>query len=149
MAFPLDDGDARRAGYRQFMESLADILPCGACRDNYAGNYRDAVEATHRRVGHGPYESRGAFIYFVWALHNMVNETLGKVSQPPTFADVVRRFESFRAHCSQRHADDLDTPLPDHTGCTEMPPNRVGHKAQTLIHVRRVAGATTRMPATT
>ena len=62
MAFPLDDGDARRAGYRQFMESLADILPCGACRDNYAGNYRDAVEATHRRVGHGPYESRGAFI---------------------------------------------------------------------------------------
>ena len=48
---------------------------------------------------------------------------------------MVRRFENFRAHCSQRHADDLDTPLPDRTGCTG-PPNRVGHKAQTFIHVR-------------
>lgn len=135
MAFPIDDGDERRAMYRQFMESLGAVLPCGACRDNYAGNYRDAVDATHEAMGHGPYESRIAFIHFVWALHNMVNETLGKVSSPPSLGEVVRRFESFRAHCSQRHADDPDDD-PDHTGCSELPPNRVGHKAQTFIHVR-------------
>ena len=130
MAFPLDD-DGRRGEYRRFMESLGAVLPCGSCRDNYPGNYRDAAAATRDAVGPGPYESRAAFIYFVWALHDMVNRTLGKVSPSPTVEEVIERFESFRAHCSQRHAD-----AGDHTGCTELPPHRVGHKAQTFIHVR-------------
>lgn len=103
-----------RDGYRQFFyQVLPSILPCSHCRTNYPRNAQRAM--ARMAPPQDPLCCRESCIEFAYLLHDEVNmATSGKPSPP--FAEVVRRYESFRSRCSapQRHRREQ--------GCTEPLP---------------------------
>ena len=78
--------------YFNFFKSLKHVLPCGACRTNYADNLEKLNFGMHC------FYNRTAVSLFVYNLHELVNAHLGKTSNL-SYDDVRNRFEVFRARC--------------------------------------------------
>lgn len=94
-----------RSGYRAFFESLRYVLPCGACRDNYARILRETLPLSDEALS-----CRRSMAMWVFLLHNQVQRDIFEKthleSNRPKFEDTVSDFnramsfyEKFRARC--------------------------------------------------
>jgi hypothetical protein len=77
---------AEQDAARAFYESLAHMIPCPICRSHY----REFLQETPVAV-----ESRDALIYWVFSIHNRVNERLGK--RAVTFDEYIERMRRMSA----------------------------------------------------
>lgn len=96
-----------KEGYFLFFKHLKDVLPCGACRENYS-----------RIISKGPlkldmsvFESRDTLSYWAFRLHNKVQEDIYKKSSckfnkpkynntKKHYKEMYNFYEKFRAKCS-------------------------------------------------
>lgn len=89
--------------YIRFFKSLAGVLPCGSCRDNYRNTI---TRHSALKLTTGVFESRESLAYWLFRLHNYVTKCTLKGS--PTynnsrtdFKNMVAFYENFRAKCSK------------------------------------------------
>jgi len=82
--------------YSQFVQSLGNVLPCGACRRNFRHNLESAG------FGLDAFESRDSFSRFIYKLEQVVYEmTSQQKALPYTFEENRATYECFRAKCAQ------------------------------------------------
>lgn len=91
--YPVNPSDIQKNQYMDYIKSLKNILPCGKCRKNLIKNFkRLPLEDRHMA-------SRETFSRYIFDLHEIINEMLGKKSG--LAYDIVRdRYEHFRARCA-------------------------------------------------
>ena len=91
--YPVSPSDLQKKQYMDYIKSLKHILPCGKCRKNLTKNFqRLPLEDRHMA-------SRETFSRYIFDLHEVINEMLGKKSG--LAYDIVRdRYEHFRARCA-------------------------------------------------
>lgn len=77
--YPSTPSDQDKAHAFHFLQSLAHVLPCKKCRDNYKEYIAKHPPAL---------SSKRAFKRWTYNLHDSVNKRLGKTS--PTFESVFR-----------------------------------------------------------
>jgi hypothetical protein len=118
--------------YMSFVLSLKYVLPCGKCRENFSKNL-EKIPLTMNDM-----RNREAFSRYVYSLHNVVNEMLGKENKL-TYEEVRDRFEYFRAQCPKKEArqkEKNDTEKNDtekkESGCLTPIHNVI--KAKCVIH---------------
>ena len=90
--YPVNPTTDQRNQYRDFVLSLKNVLPCGACRKNLAKNL-ESLPLTRYAL-----TNRKTFSRWVYKLHEQVNRMLGKKSGL-TYEMVRERYENFRARC--------------------------------------------------
>lgn len=96
-----------KRSYRDFILNLRHTLPCKKCRENLCANFRKLpLEQKHMK-------NRTTFSKYVYQLHEVVNQMLGKKSGL-SYSDVRERYEHFRARCGPKPT----TPKVE-SGCTE------------------------------
>ena len=105
--------------YRQFYESLAFILPCIYCRKSYT----EFLKAGNTKLTDEIFDNTESLTKWVYYLHEAVNKKLG-VDYGVTYDDVVKRYESYKANCSQKEK----LPTDNKKGCS-VPKDR---KAQSF-----------------
>lgn len=108
--YPVAPTKSDKIHYRNFINSLRHILPCGKCRKNLKSNFQKLpLKMNHM-------ESRATFSRYVYDLHELINDMLGKESNL-TYEMVRDRYEHFRARCV-RNVKVLN-PAKDEKGCVE------------------------------
>ena len=91
--YPVSPSDIQKTQYMDYIKSLQNILPCGKCRKNLAKNFK-RLPLEDRNMA-----SRETFSRYIFDLHEIINEMLGKKSG--LTYDIVRdRYEHFRARCA-------------------------------------------------
>lgn len=90
--YPVNPSPEHKRHYREFVLSLKNILPCGACRKNLINNLETVPLNGHAL------RNRKNFSRWMYRLHEQVNEMLGKRSGL-TYEAVAQRYENFRARC--------------------------------------------------
>ena len=90
--YPVKPTLEEKKQYRNYVISLQNILPCGACRKNLKMNFK------HLPLSMKHMESRDSFSRYIYNLHELVNKMLKKTSNL-TYCDVRERYEHFRARC--------------------------------------------------
>jgi Erv1 / Alr family len=90
--YPVNPTEEDKNHYHEFLMALKHVIPCGACRENYAKNLK--------QIGYSRecLANRKSFSMFMYRLHNCVNKMLGKECSL-TFNQVRDRYEMFRARC--------------------------------------------------
>ena len=89
--------------YRNYLRSMAAILPCRHCRENFASNHESAKNRLSREFGMEIYESRESFSRFIYLLHSEVNRMLKKdTTHEPTYDVIKDEIEGFRSRCMTR-----------------------------------------------
>lgn len=123
--YPVHPTAKHKADYRNFVLSLANILPCGLCRSNLSDNFAKCPLTLADMA------NRDAFSRYIYKLHEIVNDMLEKPSTGrPTYDEVRELYENFRSRCT---LDELKRELGGkHNGCTE-PLN--GKKSRCIISV--------------
>jgi hypothetical protein len=109
--YPVHPTKEDKIKYFDFVYSIKNILPCGKCRVNLKSNFgKKPLKMCHML-------SRDTFSKYIYELHEVINDMLGKKSN--LSFDVVRdRYEHFRARCVQNvEAGGGQTPL--EKGCVE------------------------------
>ncbi len=82
--------------YKRYFTLTGDILPCKYCRASYK-------EFIKELPIDGALESREKLVRWFYEIHNKVNDKLrkqGRKIKDPSFRDVCKHYESFRAACS-------------------------------------------------
>ena len=90
--YPVKPTLEEKKQYRNYVISLQNILPCGACRKKLKMNFK------HLPLSMKHMESRDSFSRYIYNLHELVNKMLKKTSNL-TYCDVRERYEHFRARC--------------------------------------------------
>ena len=90
--YPVNPTEKDKAYYRNYILSLQNVLPCGACRKNLKTNFK------HMPITMKHMESRDTFSRYIYNLHELVNRMLKKKSNL-SYCDVRERYEHFRARC--------------------------------------------------
>ena len=90
--YPVSPSVEQKKQYRNFVLSLQNVLPCGACRKNLKTNFK------HLPLTMKVMESRDTFSRYIYNLHELVNKMLKKKSNL-TYCDVRERYEHFRSRC--------------------------------------------------
>lgn len=92
---------------RQFFNSLGYVLPCKHCKKSYR-------EFIKRRPVEDYLHSREALQYWLYMIHNDVNDKLRRQGDPippnPSFKEVCAYYERFRAKCNPNRQS-CDVPL--------------------------------------
>jgi len=127
--FPVHPDGEKRLQHKLFFDSLANILPCRFCRENLpknmiAAGYSDQV-----------YASRDTLSKFVWRLHNVVNDALGKPKELD-FEKVAAKFELIRASC--KNSDTIKN-VKKEKGCLTPVGNRPPTRCLIQIRPRDMA----------
>ena len=90
--YPVNPTEEEKNNYRNFILSLQNVLPCGACRKNLTNNLKNyPLTMDHMK-------NRNSFSRYIYNLHEIVNEMLDKKSGL-SYCDVRERYEHFRARC--------------------------------------------------
>jgi hypothetical protein len=91
----------RKKDYKRFFHSLAGVLPCGSCRNNYMSTItrHQTLKLTNK-----VFDSRESMAYWLFRLHNYVRkcQTNKKPFYKNTktdFKKMVSNYERFRAKC--------------------------------------------------
>lgn len=97
--YPVNPTKHQQQTYASWLVHTGQILPCKYCRENFEKNMTAAGwqwtdHATNLDV---VMKNRNTFSFFVWKLHDNVNQMLQK--QSPPFEEVRNMFESMRASC--------------------------------------------------
>lgn len=76
--------------YRNFFTLVGDTLPCKFCRESY-----------REFIANEPMDttSRETLTFWLWKIHNKVNDKLGVSYKNPSFEEVTARYENYRASC--------------------------------------------------
>lgn len=90
--YPEYPSKCEKEKYMNFVLSLKDILPCGKCRTNLEKNF-EKHPLTMKNM-----ESREEFSLYIYELHEVVNNMLGKKSGL-SYKMVRETYEHFRARC--------------------------------------------------
>jgi hypothetical protein len=96
----------KKCGYKMFFKSLKYILPCGACRINYAN-----ILKTKLPLNDNVFSCRESMAMWVFLLHNQVQKDIYDKTQSPSdkpkfkdtkadFFNAMQMYEQFRANCS-------------------------------------------------
>lgn len=96
--YPVHPTREQMRQYRAALLHLQHVLPCGKCRVNFTANLRRLPPDWHH------FASRNSYSKYIYRLHEVVNEMLGKTSGL-SFADVRERYENFRARCTTTNAN--------------------------------------------
>jgi hypothetical protein len=92
--YPVDPTQEQKKQYRDFILQLQYVLPCKYCRINLEKNFKQ-MPLTWEDM-----KDRFTFSFYIYRLHEMVNQLLGKKSGL-SYEDVRDRYENFRARgCS-------------------------------------------------
>ena len=90
--YPVNPSEKEKNTYRNYILSLQNILPCGACRKNLKNNLKNyPLTMDHMK-------NRNTFSRYIYNLHEIVNEMLNKKSGL-SYCDVRERYEHFRSRC--------------------------------------------------
>ena len=90
--YPTNPSEQDKHTYRIFIQKLKYILPCGKCRKNLKKNFAK-LPLLEKHMA-----NRHTFSKYVYDLHEVVNQMLGKKSGL-SYRDVRNRYEHFRARC--------------------------------------------------
>lgn len=91
--YPVNPTSEQKQQYRNYILSLQNVLPCGACRKNLTNNFKK-LPLTMQHM-----KSRDTFSRYIYNLHELVNKMLKKKSNL-SYCDVRERYEHFRARCT-------------------------------------------------
>jgi hypothetical protein len=90
--YPVNPTLEQKKQYRDYVLSLKNVLPCGACRKNLKMNLK------HLPITMADMKNRDTFSRYIYNLHELVNRMLHKKSNL-TYCDVRERYEHFRSRC--------------------------------------------------
>ena len=113
--YPVKPSKEQKKYYKEFFTNLQNVLPCKYCRDNYKVNLK-TIPLTRKVL-----KNRDNFSKWVYDMHNLVNDRLGK-KEKLTYGQVRDRYEHFRARCLVRKEKEEKRKLKDskkEKGCTE------------------------------
>jgi hypothetical protein len=91
--YPVEPTSEDKINYKNFILSLQNVLPCKYCRINLKKNFKKLP------IKLSDMKNRETFSKYVYNLHELVNDMLGKKSGL-SYCDVRERFEHFRARCT-------------------------------------------------
>jgi hypothetical protein len=119
--YPVVPDEETKNHYHEYLMSLEHVLPCKSCRVNFSKNLKMAG------YNRDKLKNRDQFSRFIYDLHNVVNQMLGKPKYL-TYEQIRDRYEMFRAKCVN------DTPVHTRfeTGCTK-PNNNI--KTQSVVNI--------------
>ena len=128
--YPVNPTSEDKANYREFVLNLRNVLPCGKCRKNLRKNLKK-LPLTYKHM-----ESRTTFSKYMYDLHEVINDMLGKKSGL-SYDDVRERYEHFRARCAYTLSDieNMANALKETSGekgCTEP---LYGEKSKCVIRI--------------
>ena len=128
--YPVNPTCDDKRNYREYVLSLRHVLPCGKCRKNLCKNF-NKHPLLYKHM-----QNRTTFSKYIYKLHEVVNEMLGKKSGL-SYEDVRDRYEHFRSRCTQNDAPKIfkfDTSASQNKekGCTEP---LYGEKARCVIQI--------------
>jgi len=92
--YPVNPSLEDKHHYRDFVLSLQNVLPCGACRKNLKTNFRQLP------LTMADMKNRDTFSRYIYNLHELVNRMLKK-SSGLSYCDVRERYEHFRSRCTE------------------------------------------------
>ena len=126
--YPTHPTEMQKKAYRDYMLNLKNVLPCGKCRNNLRENYKKLpLLISHMR-------NRETFSKYVYDLHELVNDMLGKTSGL-TYDQVQERYEHFRSRCTKTKREILKkrkTSKKKEKGCTEP---LMGEKSKCILKI--------------
>jgi hypothetical protein len=127
--YPINPSEENKKYYKEFVESLTNVLPCKYCRMNLENNLKaHPIKPCHMK-------NRDTFSRYIYNLHEIVNKMLGKTSGL-SYCDVRERYEHFRSRCTQNDAPKIfkfnTTHKKKEKGCTEP---LYGKKAKCVIQI--------------
>ena len=93
--YPVKPTKDDKQNYMNYIHSLKFILPCKYCRVNLKRNLKETGFSIKCM------KNRDTFSTFVFNLHNLINEMLGK-KNILTYEDVKERYENFRSRCNKK-----------------------------------------------
>ena len=103
----------RKKEYKQFFTSIAGVLPCGACRENY-----DKIIKTKLPITDLVLSNRDNFAKWLFDVHNMIQDDIFKHTKNPqnkvndlNFETRMEQYESFRASPCSKKAYGCTRPL--------------------------------------
>jgi len=129
--YPVNPTEEQKRQYRNYVLSLQNVLPCGACRKNLKTNLR------HLPLKMSDMKSRETFSKYIYNLHELVNKMLKKKSNL-TYCDVRERYEHFRARCVDekpkvfKYSEIKTKKHNKEKGCTEP---LYGKKARCILNI--------------
>lgn len=129
--YPVKPTEEQKRQYRNYVLSLQNVLPCGACRKNLKTNLR------HLPLKMSDMKSRETFSKYIYNLHELVNKMLKKKSNL-TYCDVRERYEHFRARCVDekpkvfKYSEIKTRKNKKEKGCTEP---LYGKKARCILNI--------------
>lgn len=129
--YPVKPTSEEKIQYRNYVLSLQDVLPCGACRKNLKMNLK------HLPLKMSHMESRDSFSRYIYNLHELVNKMLKKKSNL-SYCDVRERYEHFRARCVDekpkvfKYSEIKTRKNKKEKGCTEP---LYGKKARCILNI--------------
>lgn len=129
--YPVNPTPEQKKQYRNYILSLQNILPCGACRKNLKTNLK------HMPLTIKHMKSRDTFSRYIYNLHELINKMLKKTSNL-SYCDVRERYEHFRARCVDEKPkvfkfSDIKTRKNNkEKGCTEP---LYGKKARCILNI--------------
>lgn len=131
--YPVEPTAEQKKQYRDYILSLQNVLPCGACRKNLKTNFKH-LPLTMRNM-----KNRDTFSRYIYNLHELVNKMLHKKSDL-SYCDVRERYEHFRSRCTDempkvyKFADikTANNKKDGEKGCTEP---LYGKKARCILNI--------------
>ena len=90
--YPLKPTTEDKKNYKQLFQSLNYTLPCIYCQNSFT------IYSKYIPIDEYLYDRNG-LTYWLYIIHNLVNEKLGKTSI--CFYDVIKKYESYRAKCGK------------------------------------------------
>ena len=112
--------------YRDYILQLKYVLPCGKCRNNLRKNFKQ-LPLTMKHM-----KSRETFSRYIYELHELVNDMLGKTSNL-SYEDIQKRYEHFRSRCSTKKARTRKSrKIAKENGCTEP---LIGEKSKCVLQI--------------
>jgi hypothetical protein len=128
--YPITPTEKQKKYYKEFIESMTNVLPCKYCRMNLKNNLKaHPIRPCHMK-------NRDTFSRYIYNLHEIVNKLLGKTSGL-SYCDVRERYEHFRSRCTQNDAPKIfkfntTRKKEKEKGCTEP---LYGKKAKCVIQI--------------
>jgi hypothetical protein len=129
--YPVNPSLEQKKIYRNYVLSLQNVLPCGACRKNLRTNLK------HLPLKMSDMKSRDTFSRYIYNLHELVNKMLKKKSNL-SYCDVRERYEHFRARCVDekpkvyKYSEIKTRKHSKEKGCTEP---LYGKKARCILNI--------------
>lgn len=96
--YPLEDevNSTHQENYRNFFESIGDMLPCKYCRESYKIYYKYIPIDQFL-------DSRQGVVYWLYKIHELIDEKIFKPNA--SLEDVIRKYEDMRAKCGKMSRD--------------------------------------------